>query len=58
MLLETKGVVHMALLFATYGQFHRILAILTMILLSNCYVLLVRPYRLWPITRCSLAALT
>jgi SAM-dependent methyltransferase len=50
MLLETKGVVHMALLFGATWVVNSIVffAILTMILLSNLYVLLVRPRRLWP----------
>jgi SAM-dependent methyltransferase len=59
MLLETKGVVHMALLFGATWMVNSIVffAILTMILLSNCYVLLVRPYRLWPYYTLLLAAL-
>ncbi len=50
MLLETKGVVHMALLFGSTWMVNSIVffAILTMILLSNLYVLAVRPRRLWP----------
>jgi SAM-dependent methyltransferase len=50
MLLETKGVVHMALLFGATWMVNSIVffAILTMILLSNLYVLTVRPRRLWP----------
>jgi hypothetical protein len=50
MLLETKGVVHMALLFGATWMVNSIVfsAILTMILLSNLYVLRVRPRRLWP----------
>ena len=50
MLLETKGVVHMALLFGATWMVNSIVffAILTMILLSNLYVLAVRPRRLWP----------
>ena len=50
MLLETKGVVHMALLFGATWMVNSIVffAILTMILLSNLYVLGVRPRRLWP----------
>ena len=49
MLLETKGVVHMALLFGATWMVNSIVffAILTMILLSNLYVLLVKPRRLW-----------
>ena len=50
MLLETKGVVHMALLFGATWMVNSIVffAILTMILLSNLYVLAVRPRRTWP----------
>ena len=50
MLLETKGVVHMALLFGSTWMVNSIVffSILTMILLSNLYVLAVRPRRLWP----------
>jgi SAM-dependent methyltransferase len=48
MLLETKGVVHMALLFGGTWMVNSIVffAILVMILLSNLYVLAVRPRRL------------
>jgi SAM-dependent methyltransferase len=50
MLLETKGVVHMALLFGATWMVNSIVffSILTMILLSNLYVLVVKPCRLWP----------
>jgi SAM-dependent methyltransferase len=50
MLLETKGVVHMALLFGSTWVVNSIVffAILSMILLSNLYVLAVRPMKLWP----------
>jgi SAM-dependent methyltransferase len=50
MLLETKGVVHMGLLFGATWLVNSIVffAILTMILLSNLYVLATRPRRLWP----------
>jgi SAM-dependent methyltransferase len=50
MLLETKGVVHMALLFGATWMVNSIVffAILTMILLSNLYVLATRPRRTWP----------
>ena len=50
MLLETKGVVHMALLFGSTWVVNSIVffAILVMILLSNLYVLAVRPRRLGP----------
>jgi len=49
MLLETKGVVHMALLFGGTWMVNSIVfaAILTMILASNLYVLAARPRRLW-----------
>ena len=59
MLLETKGVVHMALLFGATWMVNSIVffAILTMILLSNLYVLAVRPRRLWPYYALLLAAL-
>ena len=50
MLLETKGVVHMALLFGSTWVVNSVVffAILSMILLSNLYVLAARPTRLWP----------
>lgn len=50
MLLETKGVVHLALLFGSTWMVNSIVffAILVMILLSNLYVLLMRPARVWP----------
>jgi spermidine synthase len=50
MLLETKGVVHMSLLFGSTWVVNSIVffAILVMILLSNLYVLLARPRRMWP----------
>jgi hypothetical protein len=50
MLLETKGVVHMALLFGATWLVNSIVffAILTMILLANLYVTIVRPVRLAP----------
>jgi SAM-dependent methyltransferase len=49
MLLETKGVVHMALLFGATWVVNSIVffSILTMILASNLYVLAVRPRRPW-----------
>jgi SAM-dependent methyltransferase len=48
MLLETKGVVHMALLFGATWVVNSIVffAILTMILLANVYVLIFKPRRL------------
>jgi SAM-dependent methyltransferase len=50
MLLETKGVVHMALLFGSTWMVNSIVfaSIMCMILLSNLYVLAIRPRRLWP----------
>ncbi len=50
MLLETKGVVHMALLFGSTWMVNSIVffSILTMILLSNLYVLAIKPRTLWP----------
>jgi hypothetical protein len=59
MLLETKGVVHMALLFGATWMVNSIVffAILMMILLSNLYVLAVSPRRLWPYYVLLLAAL-
>ena len=59
MLLETKGVVHMALLFGATWMVNSIVffAILTMILLSNLFVLAVQPVRLWPYYALLVAAL-
>ncbi len=50
MLLETKGVVHMALLFGSTWMVNSIVffSILTMILLANLYVLAIKPRILWP----------
>jgi spermidine synthase len=50
MLLETKGVVHMALLFGSTWVVNSIVffAILVMVLLSNLFVLAFRPRALWP----------
>jgi SAM-dependent methyltransferase len=50
MLLETKGVVHMALLFGSTWMVNSIVffSILAMILLSNLYVLAIKPHMLWP----------
>ena len=50
MLLESKGVVHMALLFGSTWVVNAVVfaAILVMILLSNLFVSLVRPRALWP----------
>lgn len=50
MLLETKGVVHMALLFGSTWVINSIVffAILVMILLSNLSVLMAQPQKMWP----------
>jgi hypothetical protein len=50
MLLETKGVVHLALLFGSTWVVNSIVffAILVMILLSNLFVLALKPRVLWP----------
>jgi SAM-dependent methyltransferase len=50
MLLESKGVVHMALLFGSTWLVNSIVfaAILVMILLSNLYVATLRPRTIWP----------
>jgi spermidine synthase len=50
MLLETKSVVHMALLFGSTWYVNSVVffAILVMILLSNLYVLGMKPRRVWP----------
>jgi spermidine synthase len=50
MLLETKGVVQMALLFGSTWMVNSIIffAILVMILLSNLFVILTRPRKQWP----------
>lgn len=50
MLLETKGVVHMALLFGSTWVVNSIvfMAVLVMILAANLFVARVRPRRLWP----------
>jgi hypothetical protein len=50
MLLESKGVVHMALLFGSTWLVNAVVfgAILVMILLSNLFVSVVRPRALWP----------
>ena len=50
MLLESKGVVHMALLFGSTWVVNAVVfaAILVMILLSNLFVSVVRPRALWP----------
>src|SRR5271157_2263933 len=50
MLLETKGVVHMALLFGSTWLVNSVVffAILVMILASNLCVLVLKPKKLWP----------
>ncbi len=50
MLIETKAVVHMALLFGSTWMVNSIvfLAVLVMILLANLFVLTVKPRTLWP----------
>jgi spermidine synthase len=59
MLLETTGVVHMALLFGTTWMVNSIVffAILTMIVLANLSVLVSRPRRSWPYYALLIAAL-
>src|ERR1700674_960515 len=50
MLIETKSVVHMALLFGSTWLVNSVVffAILLMILASNVYVLVLKPRKLWP----------
>jgi spermidine synthase len=50
MLIETKAVVHMALLFGSTWMVNSVVffAVLVMILLANAFVLKFRPVRLWP----------
>jgi spermidine synthase len=50
MLLETKGVVHMALLFGSTWIVNSVVffAILVMILIANLFVIIVKPNKLWP----------
>jgi spermidine synthase len=50
MLLETKGVVHMALLFGSTWIVNSVVffAILVMILIANLFVLAFKPRKLWP----------
>jgi spermidine synthase len=59
MLLETKGVVHMALLFGSTWMVNSIVfaAILLMALLSNLFVIVRKPRRLWPYYALLLASL-
>jgi hypothetical protein len=54
MLLETKGVVHMALVFGSTWMVNSLVfaAILVMILLGNLFVLATRPRALWPHYAC------
>lgn len=50
MLMETKAVVHMALLFGSTWMVNSVVffAVLVMILAANLFVLIFRPERLWP----------
>jgi hypothetical protein len=59
MLLETKGVVHMALLFGSTWVVNSIVffTILGMILLSNLFVWVAKPRTLWPYYGLLIAAL-
>jgi hypothetical protein len=59
MLLETKGVVHMALLFGSTWVVNSIVfsSVLAMILLSNLFVTAAKPQRLWPYYALLLASL-
>jgi SAM-dependent methyltransferase len=59
MLLETKGVVHMALLFGSTWVVNSIVffAILVLILLANLFVAAFRPVRVWPYYVLLIAAL-
>ena len=59
MLIETKSVVHLALLFGATWMVNSIVfvAILLMILCSNLFVLLARPARVWPYYALLLASL-
>ncbi len=59
MLLETKSVVHMALLFGSTWYVNSVVffAILVMVLFSNLYVLAMKPGRLWPFYALLVAAL-
>ena len=59
LLIETKAVVQMALLFGSTWMVNSVVffAVLVMILLANLYVLRVRPTRLWPYYGGLLAAL-
>src|SRR5207302_3077212 len=58
MLLESKGVVHMALLFGSTWVVNSFVfaAVLVMILLANLFVLAVRPRAMWPFYTLLLAA--
>jgi len=59
MLIETKAVVHLALLFGSTWMVNSVVffAVLIMILAANLYVLAVRPVRVWPYYVGLLAAL-
>jgi hypothetical protein len=59
MLLETKAVVHMALLFGSTWMVNSVVffAVLVMILAANLFVSICRPAKLWPYYSCLLATL-
>jgi SAM-dependent methyltransferase len=59
MLIETKAVVHLALLFGSTWMVNSVVffALLVMVLLANLFVLTVRPQRLWPFYAGLLASL-
>ncbi|MCI0353877.1 MAG: fused MFS/spermidine synthase, partial [Acidobacteria bacterium] len=59
LLIETKAVVQMALLFGSTWMVNSVVffAVLVMILLANLYVLRIRPARLWPYYLALLASL-
>jgi hypothetical protein len=59
MLIETKAVVHMALLFGSTWMTNSVVfvAVLLMILFANLFVLIFRPQRLWPFYVALFAAL-
>jgi SAM-dependent methyltransferase len=60
MLVETKAVVHMALLFGSTWMVNSVVffAVLVMILFANLYVQLAKPRSLWPYYVCLILALT
>ncbi len=59
MLLETKGVVHMALLFGSTWTVNSVVffAILVMILIANLFTMAIEPQKLWPYYLLLLASL-